>query len=224
MSSRASGDGRTAGISGARARDGGADRVDDLLAALMLQSAERCRDLLAEHVSGTVEAFVKDMNARVRHLGLRDSRFASPNGLDDRGYSTARDLVAITRAAYAEAGFASIVATTHERSRPRAACVARRRTATLLWLYPGAVGVKDRFHQPRGRLHRRRGRARGPPPRRRGSRCRRARRSRARRRPPRSPGSRPSAAGEVVAEGEDLGEVRSTAARSRWPPAVRSWP
>jgi serine-type D-Ala-D-Ala carboxypeptidase (penicillin-binding protein 5/6) len=147
VSARASGDGRTAGISELGLVTGERIRVDDLLAALMLQSANDAAIALAEHVSGTVEAFVKDMNARVRHLGLRDSRFTSPNGLDDRGYSTARDLVAITRAAYAEAGFASIVAT---RSREIPAPgdlpsrVVQNRNA-LLWLYPGAVGVKTGF-------------------------------------------------------------------------------
>lgn len=147
VSARASGDGRTAGISELGLQTGERIRVDDLLAALMLQSANDAAIALAEHVSGTVEAFVKDMNARVRELGLRNSRFTSPNGLDDRGYSTGRDLVAITRAAYAEPGFASIVAT-RSREIPAPAGypprVVQNRNA-LLWLYPGAVGVKTGF-------------------------------------------------------------------------------
>lgn len=147
VSARASGDGRTAGISELGLETGERIRVDDLLAALMLQSANDAAIALAEHVSGTVEGFVKDMNARVRRLGLRDSRFASPNGLDDRGYSTARDLVDITRAAYEQPGFASIVAT-RSREVPSPADlpprVVQNRNA-LLWLYPGAVGVKTGF-------------------------------------------------------------------------------
>lgn len=147
VSARASGDGRTAGISALGLLTLERIRVDELLAALMLQSANDAAIALAEHVSGSVEAFVKDMNARVRELGLRNSRFASPNGLNDRGYSTARDLVAITRAAYAEPGFASIVAT-RSREIPAPAelppRVVQNRNA-LLWLYPGAVGVKTGF-------------------------------------------------------------------------------
>jgi len=147
VSARASGDGRTAGISELGLLTGERIRVDELLAALMLQSANDAAIALAEHVSGSVEAFVKDMNARVRELGLRNSRFASPNGLNDRGYSTARDLVAITRAAYAEPGFASTVAT-RSREIPAPADlpprVVQNRNA-LLWLYPGAVGVKTGF-------------------------------------------------------------------------------
>ena len=106
VSSAAAGDGRTAGISELGLQTGERIRVDDLLSALLLQSANDAAIALAEHVSGSVEGFVQDMNERVRELGLTGSSFASPNGLDDRGYSTARDLVAITRAAYALTGFA----------------------------------------------------------------------------------------------------------------------
>lgn len=152
VSERASGDGRTAGISELGLQTGERIRVDDLSAALMLQSANDAAIALAEHVSGSVEAFVRDMNARVRRLGLRDSHFASPNGLDDRGYSTARDLVAITRAAYREPGFASLVATrtatipAPDGPPPR---VVQNRNA-LLWLYPGAIGVKTGFTSEAG--------------------------------------------------------------------------
>ena len=147
VSSAAAGDGRTAGISELGLQTGERIRVDDLLSALLLQSANDAAIALAEHVSGSVEGFVQDMNERVRELGLTDSSFASPNGLDDRGYSTARDLVAITRAAYAEPGFASVVATRFREIPapdglpPR---VVQNRNV-LLWLYPDAVGVKTGF-------------------------------------------------------------------------------
>ena len=147
VSTGAAGDGRTAGISELGLRVGERIRVDDLLAALMLQSANDAAVALAEHVSGDVEAFVAGMNARAAKLGLTDSWFTSPNGLDDRGYSTARDLVAITRAAYRRPGFASLVAT-HVREIPAPEGdpprIVQNRNA-LLWLYPGAVGVKTGF-------------------------------------------------------------------------------
>lgn len=147
VSAGAAGDGRTAGISELGLQAGEQIRVDDLLAALMLQSANDAAVALAEHVSGDVEAFVAGMNARAAKLGLTNTWFSSPNGLDDRGYSTASDLVAITRAAYRRPGFASLVATRSreipapEGDPPR---IVQNRNA-LLWLYPGAVGVKTGF-------------------------------------------------------------------------------
>lgn len=152
VSANAAGDGRTAGISELGLLAGEQIRVDELLYALLLQSANDAAVALAEHVSGSVEAFVEDMNDRAAELGLRDSVFFSPNGLDDRGYSSARDLVTITREAYAQPGFASIVATrVHEIPAPEGLSprVIQNRNA-LLWLYPGAVGVKTGFTSEAG--------------------------------------------------------------------------
>ncbi len=147
VSAAAGGDGATPGVSELGLLAGEQIRVDDLVYALMLQSANDAAVALAEHVSGSVEGFVEDMNRRVRRLGLEDTAFASPNGLDDAGYSTARDLVALTRTAYRRPGFASVAATrlrtiaAPEGLPPR---VIQNRNA-LLWLYPGAVGVKTGF-------------------------------------------------------------------------------
>jgi serine-type D-Ala-D-Ala carboxypeptidase (penicillin-binding protein 5/6) len=120
--------------------------VRDLLVALMLQSANDAAVALAEHVAGSVEAFVEGMNRRGVELGLRETAFASPNGLDDSGYSTARDLVTLTTEAFAVPGFERIVSTRFHRipdpdGEPRRV---QNRNA-LLWLYPGARGVKTGY-------------------------------------------------------------------------------
>jgi serine-type D-Ala-D-Ala carboxypeptidase (penicillin-binding protein 5/6) len=125
--------------------------VRDLLLALMLQSANDAAVALAEHVSGTVDAFVADMNRRARELGLGDTRFASPNGLDDSGYSTARDLVALSTEAFDQAGFARIVATRfHRIPDPNGDPRRIQNRNALLWLYPGAVGVKTGYTSAAG--------------------------------------------------------------------------
>lgn len=68
--------------------------VRDLLRALMLASANDGAVTLATGISGSVPAFVREMNARARRLGLRDTRYANPVGLDDPdNRSSARDLV-----------------------------------------------------------------------------------------------------------------------------------
>jgi serine-type D-Ala-D-Ala carboxypeptidase (penicillin-binding protein 5/6) len=120
--------------------------VHDLLYALMLQSANDAAVALAEHVGGSVGAFIERMNDRSRQLGLTDTRFASPNGLDDSGYSTARDLAAITVEAFRSSTFAETVGSRF-REIPAPDGPARRiqNRNALLWLYPDAIGVKTGY-------------------------------------------------------------------------------
>jgi D-alanyl-D-alanine carboxypeptidase (penicillin-binding protein 5/6) len=74
-------------------RTGERMRVSDLLRALLLESANDAAATLAVGASGSVPAFVAAMNRRARELGLRDTRFANPIGLDDpRNFSSAADL------------------------------------------------------------------------------------------------------------------------------------
>jgi D-alanyl-D-alanine carboxypeptidase (penicillin-binding protein 5/6) len=142
---------RIAGISGLGLAAGERIRVDELVYALMLQSANDAAEALAEHVAGSVDAFVSLMNRRAEALGLRRTRFASPNGLDDTGYSTARDLARLTRAAYRSRGFSSIVATRlHTITAPDSAPRTVQNRNVLLWLYPGALGVKTGYTSEAG--------------------------------------------------------------------------
>lgn len=68
-------------------------RVSDLLRALLLPSANDAAEALAVCASGSRSAFIDAMNAKARALGLTDTHFATPVGLDSAGnYSTAADL------------------------------------------------------------------------------------------------------------------------------------
>lgn len=143
--------GRIAGISGLGLLEGERIRVHELLYALLLQSANDAAVALAEHVSGDVETFVAAMNRTAERLGLSRTRFASPNGLDDTGYSTARDLARLTRAAYRLPGFGSIVATRfHTIPAPEGDPRVVQNRNALLWLYQGAAGVKTGFTSAAG--------------------------------------------------------------------------
>lgn len=76
--------------------------VDDLLYALMIQSANDAAVALAEHVAGSKEAFVGMMNAKAKELGMNDSSFASVHGLPPEShqqpdYSTAKDIATLCR-------------------------------------------------------------------------------------------------------------------------------
>ena len=70
--------------------------VEDLLTALILPSGNDAAVTLATGISGSVPAFVSEMNKRADELGLRDTKFTNPIGLDEGGNaSSARDLVAL---------------------------------------------------------------------------------------------------------------------------------
>jgi len=118
-------------------------RVRDGLYALLLASADDVAVALAERVSRSVGAFVDLMNRRAAELGLRHSKFASPDGYDSAGFSTARDVASLARTAMANPTFAAIVRTKRAsvRSRTGPLRVVQNRNV-LLWLYRGAIGVK----------------------------------------------------------------------------------
>lgn len=81
-------------------QDGERLTVRDLLRALLLPSANDAAATLAEGVAGSTEAFVARMNARADRLGLENTSFANPIGLDDPdNFSTARDLTRLALAA-----------------------------------------------------------------------------------------------------------------------------
>jgi serine-type D-Ala-D-Ala carboxypeptidase (penicillin-binding protein 5/6) len=70
----------------------------DLLTALLLESANDAAADLAAGIAGSREAFVEQMNQRARQLGLRNTHYANPIGLDAPGnYSTAHDLALLAR-------------------------------------------------------------------------------------------------------------------------------
>jgi serine-type D-Ala-D-Ala carboxypeptidase (penicillin-binding protein 5/6) len=71
--------------------------VADLMRGLLIESANDAAATLAERVAGSRPAFVKAMNVRAQQLGLKDTHYANPIGLDaPDNYSSARDLVRLT--------------------------------------------------------------------------------------------------------------------------------
>jgi D-alanyl-D-alanine carboxypeptidase (penicillin-binding protein 5/6) len=86
-------------------------QTDDLLAALLVQSANDAAVVLAEEIAGSVEAFAELMNSRAQELGAHDTHFVNPHGLHHRDhYSSPYDLALITREAFGHARFAELVA------------------------------------------------------------------------------------------------------------------
>lgn len=86
--------------------------LQDLLYCLMLSSANEAANVVAEYVSGSIDAFVALMNTRAAELGCTGTHFANTHGLhDENHYTTARDLAIITEAALKTATFRSICST-----------------------------------------------------------------------------------------------------------------
>ena len=116
-------------------------RVRDLLAAALIESANDAAVALAAHVGrGSVASFVRLMNAEARELGLSQTHFARPDGLDTPGhYSSARDVLALARAAMEHAIVRRLV-------RKETAEIEGGRALDnwndLLGAFPGTIGVK----------------------------------------------------------------------------------
>ncbi len=113
--------------------------VRDLLYGLLLNSGNDAATALAEHVAGSVEAFVGLMNAKAQTLGMADTHFVNPHGLDAEGhYSSAYDLWLLAREAMKIPVFREMVAMPTQTSGPRTYV----NLNLLLTAYPGADGVK----------------------------------------------------------------------------------
>ena len=68
-------------------------KVEDLLKCIAVSSANDAVVAMAEKISGSVEAFVELMNNKAKELGLTNTNFANPHGLDNENhYSSARDM------------------------------------------------------------------------------------------------------------------------------------
>jgi serine-type D-Ala-D-Ala carboxypeptidase (penicillin-binding protein 5/6) len=103
----------TAGSATGLLPQGKAVPLEALLQALIMISANDAAVALAEYDAGSVPKFVAGMNRRARLMGLRCTRFSTPNGLKDRdNHSCAMDLAALARADLAEPRIARIARTT----------------------------------------------------------------------------------------------------------------
>jgi serine-type D-Ala-D-Ala carboxypeptidase (penicillin-binding protein 5/6) len=125
--------------------------VRQLLYALLLPSANDAAVALADAVSGTSKLFVRLMNGEARDLDLKGTRFYSPNGLDDRGYSTPHDLAAIGEEVF-RVPFLEKILQTKFRDIPSRGGPPRhvQNRNVLLWLYKGALGGKTGYTEAAG--------------------------------------------------------------------------
>ena len=123
-------------------------KLEHLLYALMLKSANDSAVAIAEHIGGSVEGFSDLMNEKAFELGAFDTEFVTPNGLDEgEHHSTAEDMALIASYALKNEKFVEIINTpsysfTSENGK-RSFFV--NNTNRLLREYKGAFGVKTGF-------------------------------------------------------------------------------
>jgi D-alanyl-D-alanine carboxypeptidase len=80
-------------------KTGGSIYVRDAVLALAVRSANDVAVVVAEHLAGSEDAFVRQMNAKARALGMRSTTFRNPHGLpDNTQVTTARDMAVLARA------------------------------------------------------------------------------------------------------------------------------
>ncbi len=87
--------------------------IDQLLHILLIPSANDAANVLAEHIAGSVESFATMMNTKALELGMQDTNFVNPNGVQNENhYSSAYDLALLGRYAMQNETFRKIVSTT----------------------------------------------------------------------------------------------------------------
>ncbi len=123
--------------------------VRDLLFGLMLASGNDAAMALAEHTSGTIDDFADLMNKKCRELGLENSHFTNPHGLDDaEHYSSARDLAIITAAAMENMTFREFFSTLSYTVNG----ISYTNHNKLLKSCPGCIGGKTGYTSSAGRV------------------------------------------------------------------------
>lgn len=126
----------------------------DALYGLMLNSGNDIAVAIAESVAGNVEAFVELMNEKALELGLSNTHFANPNGLDNpEHFTTAFDLAVIARYAMSNSDFREIAATQAYQAKPLndEEILYFSNHNKMLGLYEGATGIKTGYTKSTGR-------------------------------------------------------------------------
>ncbi len=147
-------DSRAIGIEGSSAylKRGEVMTLRELLYALMLQSANDAAEAIAYALSGSIEAFAELMNGKAVALGLTDTHFTNPHGLDDEEhYTSAHDLAIITAEALEYPEFREIVSTRTKRVEKSDISRLFVNHNKLLTRYEGCIGVKTGFTKKSGR-------------------------------------------------------------------------
>ena len=145
---------KAAGTGGSKLKISTGDKitVNDLLYGLMLRSGNDAAVALAEYVGGSIEGFADLMNKKAKELGLSNTNFVTPHGLDNEDhYTTAYELAVITDYALNNETFAKIVNTKSTAISINGNNRNIYNTNELLGYMQGVDGVKTGFTNGAGR-------------------------------------------------------------------------
>jgi serine-type D-Ala-D-Ala carboxypeptidase (penicillin-binding protein 5/6) len=130
-------------------------RLESLLYGLLLPSGNDAAVAIAQHVAGSIAAFVKRMDAEAARLGMGCTRYSSPSGYFDRGnFSCAADLAVL---AHVDLGRHRIARVVHTYSAALPFPIKGGKlylynnNPLLIYHYPGVTGLKTGFTDAAGR-------------------------------------------------------------------------
>lgn len=125
--------------------------LQDLVYGLMLRSGNDAAVAIASHIGGSTEEFVSLMNEKANSIGALNTNFTNPNGLhDENHYSTAYNMVLITKEAFKKDEFANVVGSKSYVSNRYENNYFYNKNKTL-WEYDGGNGVKTGYTTRSGR-------------------------------------------------------------------------
>lgn len=129
-------------------KEGEVITLETLLYGMLLHSGNDAALAVAVCCAGSVDDFVSEMNRKASELGMSNTHFDNPNGLDgETHYSTAYDMAVLARVCLMQETLANILQTKN--------ITLEGRTFTnhnkLLWRYDGCVGLKTGYTQKAGR-------------------------------------------------------------------------
>ncbi|WP_227766068.1 D-alanyl-D-alanine carboxypeptidase family protein [Zhaonella formicivorans] len=117
--------------------------LDQMLIAIAVGSANDASVAVAEHIAGTEENFVRQMNAKAKELGCTNTNFVNAHGLhDDNHYTSPADMAKIARYALSFPKILEYTSIKHYKFREAPKELILDNTNKLLWRYPGTDGLK----------------------------------------------------------------------------------
>ena len=125
--------------------------LEDLLYCVMVASANEACNVIAEHIAGSVDAFVEMMNAEAERLGCEGTHFTNTHGLHEEDhYTTAWDVYLITREALKNPRFMTIANTPDKHIPPTNMTEKERVLYTTNHLISRAKSAGYIYHQAKG--------------------------------------------------------------------------
>lgn len=127
--------------------------IKDLVYGLMLRSGNDAAVVLAKNVFGSEEKFVGAMNKKAKEIGMINTIFKNPHGLDEKtkNYSTARDMMKLSRYAYSNKDYLKIIGTRKYTCKSSMKSYVWYNRMSLLANYKRCVGGKNGYTPEAGK-------------------------------------------------------------------------